>query len=189
MKSTRITLIPFLIIFFITGTGYAKDLRGRLGIGFNSQLTERGVNSISTKYWLSSNLGFQGTFGFVSSDDYDELDLGGKVLFKIQDEKNLHVDTFGGLGFVSYDPEVGDSDSGLAISGGLAIEYFFSGLPNLGFSSEIGMQFSDINDNSSFRTTADTFITAGIHYYFKFTAPSNNKPGAIKKDDKKDVNN
>ena len=109
MKSTRITLIAFLIILFITATGYAKDLKGRLGIGFNSQLTARSVNSISMKYWLSSNLGFQGTFGFVSSDDYDELDLGGKVLFKIQDEKNLHVDAFGGLGFVNYDPEIGDN--------------------------------------------------------------------------------
>ena len=188
MKSTRITLIAFLIILFITATGYAKDLKGRLGIGFNSQLTARSVNSISMKYWLSSNLGFQGTFGFVSSDDYDELDLGGKVLFKIQDEKNLHVDAFGGLGFVNYDPEIGDNDSGLAISGGLAIEYFFSGLPNLGFSSEIGMQLSDINDNSSFKTTADTFITAGIHYYFRSIAPPNNEPDALPKNDKMDAN-
>lgn len=173
MKTKRIAL--FLgVLFFIAGNVCAKDLGGKLGVGFNSQLTARDVSSISAKYWISDDLGAQGILGFYSDDDYNEFDMAGKILFKLKDEENLHVDAFGALGFTRYEYDDGDDDSGISMAGGLAIEFFFSGLPNLGFSSEVGLAFSDISDNSSFKTTSDTFITAGIHYYFDF-APSYSK--------------
>lgn len=176
MKSIRLILTITLTLFLAVANVNAKDLRGKLGVGFNSQLTAGGISSISAKYWMSEDIAFQGIFGFASSDHWEELDMAGKVLFKIRDERNLHVDAFGALGLIRYDPDPGDSDTGLAIAGGLSIEYFFSGLPNLGFSSEIGLEFSDIDDNTTFKTMSGTFITAGIHYYFHFMAPPGNEP-------------
>ena len=107
-----------------------------------------------------------GIFGFTFSDDYDEVDLGGKVMYKLIDGENMYVAGIGGLGMSRVDPDAGDDDTGWWLSGGVGLEYFFSGLPNLGFSTEVSIVFSDYYDNSSFNTAADTAISAGIHYYF-----------------------
>ncbi|MGD9209806.1 MAG: hypothetical protein PVI90_03470 [Desulfobacteraceae bacterium] len=160
-----------MILVFITNNGFAKDLTGRLGVGFNTQLSASETDAISVKYWYTDRLGIQGILGLLSSDDYDEYNIGSKVYYKIKDEENLHVDAFAALAFTHIDPNDEDTDTDLFLGGGFAIEYFFSGLPNLGFSSEIGLAFVDYDDNNSFGTTADTAISAGIHYYFDFMRP------------------
>jgi hypothetical protein len=167
----------FSSIFALLATGvFAKDLKGNLGIGFNSQLSPQGVDSISAKYWINNELCVQGLLGFRYTDDADEMDLGGKVHFKIKDEENLHVDAIAGIGFAYVNPDQGDSDTATWLSGGVGIEYFFSGLPNLGFSTEVGLSVMDYDDNTSFGTTADTFVGAGIHYYFNFLSPTVSQP-------------
>jgi len=166
MKLLKITAIACATLILLTGAGVAKDLRGQLGLGFNSQLSPGGMDSISGKYWLNNELGFQGILGFTMSDNVDEYDLGGKVMFKIKDEENMYVAGIGGLGLAHVNPDAGDSDTGWWASIGAGLEYFFSGLPNLGFSTELGLYISDYNDNTSFGTAADTFVSAGIHYYF-----------------------
>ena len=166
MKVFKLVSIVGMVLLLISGTVYAKDLKGKVGLGFNSQLSPTGMDSISGKYWLNNELGFQGIFGFTFSDDVNEYDLGGKALFKIKDEENMYVAAIGGLGLAHVDPDKTDSDTGWWASVGVGLEYFFSGLPNLGFSTEVGFQISDYNDNTAFGTMADTFVSAGIHYYF-----------------------
>ena len=166
MKVFKLLGIICICSLLVDGTLYAKDLKGQVGLGFNSQLSENGMDSISAKYWVNNDLGFQGIFGFTFSDNYDEIDAGGKVLYKLIDEQNMYVAGIGGLGLSRWDPEQGDSDTGWWLSGGVGLEYFFSGLPNLGFSTEVSIVFSDYRDNSSFNTAADTAVSAGIHYYF-----------------------
>ncbi|MCG6911639.1 MAG: hypothetical protein LJE94_16155 [Deltaproteobacteria bacterium] len=166
MKIFKLLAIICICTPLAAGTVCAKDLKGQVGVGFNSQLSEGGMDSISAKYWLNNDLGFQGIFGFTFSDDVDEVDLGGKVLYKLIDEKNMYVAGIGGIGISHVNPDKGDDDTGWWLSGGVGVEYFFSGLPNLGFSTEIGLVFSDYRDNSSFNTAGDTAISAGIHYYF-----------------------
>jgi hypothetical protein len=139
---------------------------GLFGIGFNSQLSPRGTNSISVKYWAGSRLCLQGMLGFQLADDVDEFNVGGKGLYVIKTEQNMHVYAGGGLGIAHIDPDQGDSDTAFSISGVLGVEYFFSGLPNLGFSTELGLMFRDYDNSDSVGTGADIFSTAGIHYYF-----------------------
>ena len=172
MKLFKMLTVICLCTLMVAGTVYAKDLKGKVGLGFNSQLSENGMDSVSAKYWVNNDLGFQGIFGFTFSDNVDELDLGGKVLYKLIDEDNMYVAGIGGLGMSRVDPDQGSSDTAWWLSGGVGLEYFFSGLPNLGFSTEIGFQISDYNDNTSFGTMADTFVSAGIHYYFGGSAIS-----------------
>lgn len=166
MKVFKLLAIVCVCALLVAGTVSAKDLKGKVGLGFNSQLSQTGMDSVSAKYWVNNDLGFQGIFGFTFSDDYDEVDLGGKVMYKLIDEENMYVAGIGGLGMSRVDPDVGDDDTGWWLSGGVGLEYFFSGLPNLGFSTEVSIVFSDYYDNSSFNTAADTAISAGIHYYF-----------------------
>jgi len=166
MKVFKLLAVVCMCTLLVAGTVYAKDLKGQIGLGFNSQLSEWGMDSVSAKYWLNNDLGFQGIFGFTFSDEADEIDFGGKVMYKLIDEQNMYVAGIGGLGLSRWDPDNGDSDTGWWLSGGVGLEYFFNGLPNLGFSTEVSIVFSDYRDNSSFNTAADTAVSAGIHYYF-----------------------
>lgn len=166
MKLFKLLSIVCLCALLTAGTLYAKDLKGQIGLGFNSQLSGGGLDSLSAKYWVSNDLGFQGILGFQFADEVDETNVGGKVMYKLIDEPNMYVAGIGGLGLTHVDPDRGDSDTGWWASAGVGLEYFFSGLPNLAFSTEVGLVFSDYRDNDSFNTSADTAISAGIHYYF-----------------------
>ena len=164
-----VKLFTFILIcLFVSSTGlFAKDLNGRVGLGFNSQLSPNGINSASLKIWTTSDICLQPILGFQFSDDVNEIDVGGKLLYKIKDEKNTNVYTGGGIGVAIVDPDPGDSETAFSIGGILGVEYFFSGLPNLGFSSEIEFVVSDYLENTIVGIEADTFLTAGIHYYFE----------------------
>ena len=67
--------------------------------------------------------------------DKDEFDIGGKGLYVIKSEQNMHVYAGCGLGIANTDNDQKDSDTSFSLSGVLGVEYFFSGLPNLGFST------------------------------------------------------
>ncbi|MGA1864951.1 MAG: hypothetical protein ACMUHX_07810 [bacterium] len=166
MKKVKFIAILLIIIFVSASNVAAKDMLGLIGIGFNSQLGSRDVSSISVKYWAGSRLCLQGMLGFQLTDEVDEFDIGGKGLYVIKAEENMNVYAGGGLGIANTDPDEEKSDTSFSISGVFGVEYFFSGLPNLGFSTELGLMFSDYDDNDSVGTGADTFLTAGIHYYF-----------------------
>jgi len=178
MKTIRILCAFILILGIFTGPAFAKDLKGTLGVGFNSQFgsEDEDLDSISGKYWINNELAVQGLLGFKYSEEYDKLNMGGRVYFKIKDEENLHVDVIAGLGFTRFDPDQGNTDTATWINAGIGIEYFFSGLPNLGFSTEVGLTFMDHDDGTTFGTTADSFVGAGIHYYFDFLTSTVKKP-------------
>jgi len=172
MKTTRLISVFALVLVLMAGPVMAKDLKGNLGVGFNSQFSPNDVDAISAKYWINNELAVQGLLGFNYSDTRDEIDLGAKAYFKIKDEENLHVDAIGGLGFARVDPDEGDTENAIFMTIGVGIEYFFSGLPNLGFSTEVGLTIMDYEDDTAFGTAADSFIGAGIHYYFDFMSPT-----------------
>ena len=176
MKIIKRVCILSSLLVLLTGGVFAKDLKGNLGVGFTSQLSPQEVESISAKYWINNELCVQGVLGFRYTDNADEMDIGGKMYFKVKDEENLHVDAIAGVGFAYVDPDQGSSDTATWLKAGLGIEYFFSGLPNLGFSTEVGLAIMDDDNNTSVGTTADTFIGAGIHYYFNFLSPTVSQP-------------
>jgi hypothetical protein len=166
MRKVKFIAILLIIILVSTSNVAAKDLLGLIGVGFNSQLSPRDITSISIKYWAGSKLCLQGMLGFQLTDDVDEFDIGGKALYVIKSEQNMNVYAGGGLGIANIDQDAGGSDTAFSLSGVLGVEYFFSGLPNLGFSTELGLMFLDYDNEDSVGSDADTFLTAGIHYYF-----------------------
>ena len=166
MKFVKCFTILMFVLLMSVSSACSKNLEGRVALGFNSQLSPTGLNSLSIKFWPNSDLCLQGNLGFMFSDILDEIDIGGKLLFKIKNETNLNVYAGGGLGIAVVDPDIGDSETAFSIKGILGVEYFFNGLPNLAFSSELGLGIYDYADNTDFGLNADTFLTAGIHYYF-----------------------
>jgi len=168
VKKTSVIILLVVFIVVCYGNALAKDLQRRLGVGFNSQLSlgDFEVDSISVKYYTNSKLCLQGIFGFVMSDPVDVINFGGKALFTIKEEQNMNVYAGGGIGIANVDPDNADSDTAFLLSGILGLEYFFNGLPNLGFSTELGLTFFDYDDLDAVGTMADSFLSAGIHYYF-----------------------
>ena len=189
-KSTRVRMksallaIFVIVVFLVAGTpAEAKVLAGRIGLGFNAQidavasagagLGSLTAQSISVKYWINDAIGIQLLTGFgvfhVEDLNRYRMNAAGKFLYNLIQEQNLNFYLGGGLGLIvegwSGDGDA-DSDLGIALFGGAGFEWFFQGLPNLGFDAEVGLQYAYLDETSSFGSYGGAFAIFGIHYYF-----------------------
>lgn len=150
----------------VTNKASATYGADRIGIGFNSQISNLNLNSLSARYWMSNGIGIQGLLGFNFGNRENVFDLGAKIMTKVKEEENIYLYAGGLLGLEYDKPEGRSSDTNWSLGGFGGYEFFFKELPNLGFSVEIGLRYKTVGDNSSFGTTADLFNVVGIHYYF-----------------------
>lgn len=154
----------------------AKDLAGRVGVGYVNNLPATG-GAISTRFWVNESVGIQGDIGFllVDPDQGDSqnnfaLGLGGQYAFI--HEPNLHVYGTGGLAFGSIavtNPGTGETDSetAIGINLGVGTEWFFVGTPNLGFTTQFGLSFVSVSDfANTIELSGGEFAQFGIRYYF-----------------------
>lgn len=172
----------------------AKDLTGRVGVGYINNLPGTGSgaslllfgeapggSAISTRYWLNNSLGLQGDLGvsLVSpdgGDDANNFGLGFGAQYVFVHEPNLHVYGAGGLSFGSIsvsvvDPATGatttDSNTAIGVNLGVGTEFFFVGTPNLGFTTQFGLSFVQVSDVASvISLSGGEFAQFGIRYYF-----------------------
>lgn len=176
-------LLVSLTVLICTTLGFARDgqqkapassyksySNSRIGVGFNSQLSQAGVNSVSVRYWADDRIGFDGMLGFALGDNNKYFDLGGKILFVLRKEQNASIYGFGLLGIENAstkNPFTGDttSDTGVTVAGGLGAEFFLTGLPNLGFSTELGLGYN--STSKIFGTFGNWIPSAGVRYYFQ----------------------
>jgi len=150
---------------------HAKDLSGQWGAGFSKALGPEGsgVSSLAVRYWVDRQLALEGLGGFrvVDRNTGDErfFTLGGRFLIKAVEEENLHV--YGGAGLAwLYRKEGGDGNAGVGAEAFAGVEYFFQGLPHLGFSAEAGLSLQDVGDETAFGTWGESFVNLGLRYYF-----------------------
>jgi hypothetical protein len=144
----------------------AKDLRKRIGVGFNNNFSS--LTSISGKFGLPSpkptvNLQVQALVGFALLKDQDNrFFAGGRVLLPIIAEDNLNL--YGAVGG-AYVRAHDEAQLG-RIGGGVGVEFFFFGLENLGLSAEFGLNLDIGGGGVDLQTTSGTVATVGAHYYF-----------------------
>lgn len=163
-------LLPLAL--FAAPDAYAKDLRQRVGLGYQGQPT--GTGTLSLRYGLPAqspavNVQIGVVAGFsVLNGAADQLYLGGRGLYSFVAEDNMNL--YGGLG------------AGLLVSGELVgarvqpvvgAEFFLFGLENLGFSTEFGVNLDYLSGAEDSGTTSQfTLHTVsgvpmlGVHYYF-----------------------
>ena len=99
-----------------------------------------------------------------------------KVLVNFLSEEQAVLYGFGALGLLRYKyPESVsrgdvnyDTDTGVRLSGGVGVHWFFQGLPNLGFSAEFGGMYETLGDDQFLGTFGGMLTNFGIHYYFSF---------------------
>jgi hypothetical protein len=165
--------------------------------------TSSSLQGISFKHAFSPGLAVQGVLGYTSLSIKDptieengheeELDmslgvsawtLGGRVLWTLKQEANLDVYAGGGasLYLISADADIiADSaeisGTALGFQGVTGVEYRFQGLENLAFSTEIGFDYTRVNNLDVETSYGDVtikpntsiksfFLGGGIHYYF-----------------------
>jgi hypothetical protein len=141
----------------------AKDLAGRLGVGFNNQFSNssasRRIPALSAKYGVAKDLHFQGLVGFDTSSP-SGVTLGGKLYKNVFYETNLNFYTAIALAYIK------ETRSGMELLGVFGAEFFIPGVDSLGFLFEAGASASNITGSFALKTVGFTFLHAGMHFYF-----------------------
>jgi len=154
MKKLVVCLLVTGIIFSFSLEGKATDLKGKLGVGY-SDLSP--LSGWSIRYWLSDPLAVNGVIGFHFESDNSQFLFGGRIIYKVRDEQNLHLYLGGEVGADLRQ----NADDNFSVGPFVGVEYFFAGLPNLGFGAEIGAYYQ--SEVSAFATA---FGGLAVHYYF-----------------------
>ncbi len=156
----------FLAVFFSftahAAPGDEKNLKGRLGIGFTNQIAttaDSTIPALSAKYYLSKGMAVSLGTGFDTRNP-STLALGAKLYQNLFLESNLIFYAGGGLAYVNR--------SGSRFQGSLFLgaEFFLPQVPSLGLSFETGVRGDSTSGNFEIRTIGDSFLTAGMHFYF-----------------------
>jgi hypothetical protein len=153
-----LALIP-LVSLLLPSTAAAKDLRGRIGVGFQSQLGQSAA--LSARYALpmpkpTQNMQLELDVGFDVGADTTAFMAGGRALYGFLAEDNLTLYGAGGVAWLG-------GDDNLRVQPALGAEFFLFGLENLGFSAEWGVNI-DMGASSGVRTFGTA--AAGVHYWF-----------------------
>ena len=162
----------------------AKDLTGRVGVGYTTTLPGGGggsLSAVSARYWVNEQVGLEANFGLLqlspkggkSSNNYG-FGLGG--MYSFIDEPNLHVYGDAGLSFGSVGVTVPagagggtttDQKTAIGVTAGMGVEFFIVGLPNLGFATQVGLSYVSVTDQgSSIALGGADYASLGIRYYF-----------------------
>jgi hypothetical protein len=140
-----------------------KSLKGRLGLGFTNQVATAAdgtIPALSAKYYMSHAYAVALATGFDTRSGASTLALGLKLFRNVFYESNLIFYFGGGLAYVNRN---GNKMQGSLFLGS---EFFFAQLPSLGFSFEAGLRGDSTTGSFAIRTTGDSFLTAGMHFYF-----------------------
>lgn len=159
-----ISLILLLGFCLAIPESEARNLSKRLGAGFISQVASIDggtLPALSAKYYFSKRIAAALGLGFDTRSDRSATAIGTKFFYNLFGEQNLLFYIGGGLALVSQ------SGTHLQIQSFFGSEFFLTDLPSLGFSFEAGIRGDNTHGGKfAIRTTGDSFLTAGIHFYF-----------------------
>jgi hypothetical protein len=160
MKLYKIVLFGSILLnSAMHGNSFARELHGRIGLGYNSQYSAS-IPGISVKYGLTKDLHLNGVLGFATSSPAQTL-FALKGLQNIFTEVNLNFYGLLGAAYIS-----GNARSSYEVLGGFGSEFFIPGLESLGFSVELGLSLTNISGSTVLKTMGAHFLNAGIHFYF-----------------------
>lgn len=171
MTSLRDTLrwiiCSFLLILILWGfasAAFARDMQGRLGLGFNRQWANfeyaNRVPAVSIKYGLTRDIAFEGVAGVSTASPTNSV-AGIKLFKNLFFEQNLNFYFMLGGGLLRA-----NNVSGAEFMAGFGAEFFIPGIESLGFSVETGGTLDNLSGSFALKTLGVSFLDAGIHFYF-----------------------
>jgi len=162
-QMARMLLLATIVLSF-TETSHARDLQGRLGVGYNAQFSNRsasnGVPALSFRYALTKEFGIQGIFGVATSSPGNTV-AALKLFKNVFYETNLNFYFLLGGGVVTA-----QGTSGAEFLGGVGSEFFIPGLESLSFCFELGASLTNLTGSFVLKTMGASFLEAGMHFYF-----------------------
>ncbi len=160
-----VRLIVLTALIFGAGA-HAKDLTSRLGLGYANQFgLEEDLPSMALRYYPNSDYGLMGALGVDTKKNNSRFGVLAKIIKIVFKEDNLNFYTGASAGLISREVN-SKTDSGFDLAGLLGVEFFFSGLENLGFNFETGVGVTSVSSEVRFRTIGDHPMKAGIFFYF-----------------------
>lgn len=144
---------------------HARDMQGRLGLGYNSEfansaVTGQRVPGVSVKYGLTRDFAIEAIAGMSTRSPVNTV-TAAKLFKNIFYETNLNFYFMLGGGILAA-----NTRTGAEFISGFGAEFFIPGLESLGFSVETGASFHNLTGSFVLRTLGVSFLDAGIHFYF-----------------------
>jgi hypothetical protein len=164
-SSVRRLCGPALLFVFLFSTpSQARDLQGRLGLGYNDEFANssqtNGVPGISLKYGMSRDLDVEAIAGVSTSSPTNSVAA-------LKFDRNLFYETNLNFYFFAGGGEVGANEkTGFEVLSGFGAEFFIPGIESLGFAMDIGGDLDNLSGSFALKTIGVSFINAGIHFYF-----------------------
>lgn len=152
----------FLSLF--SSVALAKEMPQRLGVGVKDNTSES-LPSLALVYHISGLTAVTGGIGVDTKKDYSKFQINAGIRHVIFHETQLHYYAGGQLGLVTFENPTDGKENGFEANFLMGVEFFFTGLDNVGFSFEGGLGLSSIKD-TRIRTIADHPLRAGIIFYF-----------------------
>ena len=159
----------FLLCVFVGGLVHAKELANRLGVGFRDSVS-MDIPSVAAFYYPNSDYGMIGSIGIDTQKNQSKSAIAGAVRRIIFKEEQMNF--FGGAQLALLSQEVPnttvsgfETQSGIEVAATVGGEFFFQGLESLGFNFETGVAMANVG-RVRFRTIGDSFLRAGIAFYF-----------------------
>lgn len=155
----------FLSVILSPSSAQARDLQGRLGLGYNAQFANYreaggGVPAAAVKYAFTKDIAMEGIVGLATTKPSNSV-MGMKLFKNIFFENNLNFYFMAAGALVSA-----NSKSGADFQSGFGAEFFIPGLESIGFSMEVGADLTNITGSFVFRTLGASFLHAGMRFYF-----------------------
>lgn len=141
---------------------HAKDLRNRIGAGYNAWFGQ--VNALSVRYGLPTgdpavNIQVEGNLGLdADNSSSDDFFAGGRLLYGVVVEDNMNLSLGAGAGYIAS-----GGRGRLRLQPSATVDFFLFGLENLGFSSGVGLNL-DLGSPTGVSTTGA--VLGGLHYWF-----------------------
>lgn len=161
MNRLRLMLV---LLVMMAGVAQAKDLSSRLGIGYRNSLVTMDLPSVAAIYYPSPNIGVLGTLGVDTKDLESKFAATLGVRRVIFTEDNMNFFGAGQVGMVNQE-QGPTKDSGFELAATVGGEFFLPGLDSLGINFETGMGITTVK-KTRFRTLGESFVTAGMFFYF-----------------------
>lgn len=165
IKGLILFAAPLFLGAFFAVNAHARDLQGRLGLGYNAQFANyresgNSVPAVAAKYAVTKDIAFEGIFGVATTDPGNSV-IAVKFFKNLFFENNLNFYSMLAGGLVTA-----NAKSGVDLQGGFGAEFFIPGLESLGISFEVGGQLTNISGSMIFRTMGASFLNAGMRFYF-----------------------
>lgn len=163
MKFTKITLaLVFMSLF--SSLVSAKEMPQRLGVGIKNNTSES-LPSLAMVYHMNGLTAVTAGVGVDTKKDNSKFQLNAGIRHVIFHENQLHYYAGGQLGLVTFEDPVNGKENGFEANFLMGVEFFFTGLDNVGLSFEGGLGLSSVKD-TRIRTIADDPFRAGLIFYF-----------------------